>query len=141
MPHPIAYLSFNGNCTEAMRFYEKALGGKLEILLKAGDSPEAAHFGKEGADLILHADLELKGNGSLYGGDHMPHMGPYEGVKGVSLTLNYDTVDQAQRTFSALSEGGKITMPMQATFWAKIWGMFVDKFGVPWIINGERISV
>jgi PhnB protein len=141
MPHPIAYLSFNGNCAEAMRFYEKTLGGKLEVLMKAADSPMAEHFSKENGHLILHADLELAGNGSLYAGDHMPNCSAYEGIKGVSLTLNYATVEEAQRVFNALSEGGNVTMPMQPSFWAKAFGMLVDRFGTPWIVNGDRIPV
>jgi PhnB protein len=86
----------------------------------------------------LHASLALDGNGHLYAGDSPQNM-PYEGIKGVALTLNYDTVEQAQRVFDALAEGGKVTMPLQPTFWAKTWGMLIDKFGTPWIINGERI--
>lgn len=60
-------------------------------------------------------------------------------IKGIALTLNYDTVEQAQRVFHALADGGKITMPPQPTFWAKTWGMLIDKFGTPWIVNGERV--
>lgn len=66
---------------------------------------------------------------------------PYEGIKGVAITLNYATVAEAERVFKALSEGVKVTMPLQPTFWAKIWGMCVDRFGTPWIINGERIPL
>jgi len=69
-----------------------------------------------------HACLALDGNGYLYAGDCPAHL-PYEGIKGVALTLNYDTV----------------TMALQATCWAKVWGMLVDRFGTPWIVNGERI--
>jgi PhnB protein len=65
----------------------------------------------------------------------------YEGIKGVALTLNYDTVEQAQRVFGALAEGGTITMAMQPAFWAKTWGMLFDRFGTPWMVNGELIPV
>jgi PhnB protein len=88
----------------------------------------------------MHARLALDGNGILYGGDCPPDM-PYEGIKGVSLTLNYDTVEQAQRVFGALAEGGTVTMAMQPAFWAKAWGMLVDRFGTPWIVNGELIPL
>jgi PhnB protein len=85
----------------------------------------------------MHACLALDGNGYLYAGD-CPQNVPYEGMKGVALTLNYDT--QAERVFQALlADGGTVTVPLQATFWAKIWGMLVDRFGTPWIVNGERI--
>jgi PhnB protein len=140
MPHPIPYLAFNGNCADAMHFYERVLGGKLEILMRNADSPMAAQMPKQHEDRILHARLALPGGGYLYAGDCPPHM-PYQGIKGVGLTLNFDTVDQAQRVFNALAEGGSISMPLQPMFWAKIWGMLSDRFGTPWIINGELMDL
>jgi PhnB protein len=139
MPQPIAYLAFNGNCADAMRFYARALGGTLETMLRTADSPMAADVPPEFGDRILHACLALDGNGYLYAGDCPPHQ-PYEGIKGVALTLNYDTVAEAERVFQALlADGGTVTMALQATFWAKVWGMLVDRFGTAWIVNGERI--
>ena len=140
MPHPIAYLAFNGNCAEAMRFYEGALGGTLEVLMSGADSPMAAHIPKEAAHRILHARLALQDGGILFAGDAPEHV-PYEGIKGVSITLNYDTIAEAHKVFSALAAGGQVTMPMQPAFWAKTWGMLVDKFGTPWIVNGELIPL
>ncbi len=140
MPHPIAYLAFDGNCAEAMRFYERALGGKLEILMSGADSPMAAQIPKEHAHRILHARLALPGGGVLFAGDAPAHV-PYQGIKGVSLTLNYDTTAEAQRVFDALAAGGQVTMPMQPAFWAKAWGMLVDRFGAPWIVNGELLPL
>jgi len=66
---------------------------------------------------------------------------PYEGIKGVSITLSYDTAAEAQKVFDALAAGGKVTMPIQPAFWAKTWGMLVDKFGTPWIVNGELLPL
>jgi PhnB protein len=140
MPHPIAYLAFDGTCAEAMRFYERALEAKLEVLMTNGQSPVAEHCAPGTADRILHARLALPGGGVLMAGD-CPGGMPYEGIKGVSLTLNYDTVREAQRAFSALAEGGRVTMPMQPAFWAKTWGMLVDRFGAPWIVNGELLPL
>ena len=116
MPQAIAYLSFNGTCAEAMRFYERALGGKLEVLMSGADSPMAAHIPKEGAHRILHARLALPGGGVLYAGD-APTNVPYEGIKGVSITLNCDTTAEAQKAFDALAAGGQVTMPMSPAFW------------------------
>ncbi len=138
MPQPIAYLSFNGNCEEAMRFYERVLNGKLEKLIRNADAPCTEPMTPEQGNLVMHACLALDGNGLLYGGD-CPGSMPYEGIKGVSLTLNYDTVEEAQRVFDGLSEGGTVTMAMQPAFWAKTWGMLVDRFGTPWIVNGEML--
>jgi len=138
MPHPIAYLAFDGNCAEAVRFYEQALGGKLEVLTSCADSPMADQIPKEFGHRILHARLALPGGGLLFAGDAPAHV-PYEGIKGVSLTLNYDTVDEARAIFDKLVTGGQVTMPMQASYWAKAWGMGVDRYGVAWIVNGELL--
>jgi PhnB protein len=140
MPHPTPYLAFNGNCAEAMRFYARALDAKLEVLMTNGESPMAAHFPPETADRILHARLVLLGGGVLMAGDCPPNM-PYEGIKGVSIALNYDLVAEAERAFKALGENGTVTMPMQPTFWAKAWGMLVDQFGTSWIVNGELLPI
>ena len=139
MPQPIPYLAFDGNCAEAMRFYAKVLDGKLD-LMTFGQSPMADQTPKAAVNRIMHARLTLSGNGSLYGGDCPPQM-PYQGIHGVSIALNYDTVAQAERAFKALADGGKVTMPFGATFWAKGFGMLTDKFGCPWIVNGEMIEV
>lgn len=138
MTQAIAYLSFNGNCADAMRFYEKALHGKLEVLMSGADSPMAEHIPKEFAHRILHARLALDGGGLIYAGDCPAHL-PYEGIKGVSMTVDYPTVAEAEQVFNALAEGGQVTMPVQPAFWAKSWGMLVDKFGTAWIVNGEPI--
>ena len=140
MPHPIAYLGFNGNCADAMRFYERALDGKLEILMTNGQSPVASHCPPDSHDRIMHARLALPGGGILMAGD-CPGNLPYDGIKGVAIALNYDTVDEAKQRFQTLAEGGQITMPLQETFWAKIWGMAVDRYGTPWIINGELLPM
>ena len=136
MTQAIAYLAFNGNCAQAMRFYEQALGGKLEVLMSGAQSPMAEQIPKASAHRILHARLVLPGGGTLFAGD-CPENIPYEGIKGVSITVDYDTVAQAEKVFAALAEGGQVGMPMQPAFWAKRWGMLVDKFGTPWIVNGE----
>ena len=140
MTQAIAYLAFNGDCADAMRFYEKALGGKLEVLMNGADSPMAAQIPKESAHRILHARLALPGGGMLYAGD-CPESMPYEGIKGVSIAVDYPTVAQAEKVFQALADGGRVSMPMQPAFWAKSWGMLTDRFGTPWIVNGELIPI
>ena len=140
MTQAIAYLGFDGNCADAMRFYEQALGGKLEMLMSGADSPMAAQMPKEFLHRIMHARLALPGGGMLYAGD-TPANVPYEGNKGVSIPLDYPTVAEAQRVFDALAAGGRVTMAMQETFWARRFGMLVDRFGTPWIVNGEPLPV
>lgn len=138
MPQPIPYLAFDGNCAEAVRFYEQALGARTEILMRNADSPWAADMPREHGDRVMHACLKLPGGGTLYAGDCPPD-GRYAGIQGVALALDYDTVEEAQKVFDALAEGGQVTMPPQPTFWAKRWGMLIDRFGTGWIVNGERI--
>ena len=140
MTQAIAYLAFDGNCADAMRFYERALNGKLEVLMSGAESPMAADIPKEFADRILHARLVLPGGGMLYAGDAPANM-PYEGIKGVSIAVDYATVAEAEKVFAALAAGGQTSMPMQPTFWAKRFGMCTDKFGTPWIVNGEPLPV
>ena len=140
MTQAIAYLGFDGNCADAMRFYEQALGGKLEVLMSGADSPMAEQMPKEFRHRIMHARLALPGGGLLYAGD-APADVPYEGIKGVSITVDYATVAEAQRVFDALAAGGRVTMPMQEAFWARRFGMLVDRFGTPWIVNGEPVPI
>lgn len=128
-----AYLSFNGNCAEAMRFYAHALDARLETLLTVGQSPMAADSPPEVHGQVMHAYLVGPGF-TLMAGDAMGM--PFEGVKGVTMTLSYDSVDEARQRFAALAEGGTVTMAMTESFWAQIFGMVTDRFGVPWIVNG-----
>jgi PhnB protein len=128
-----AYLLFNGNCAEAMRFYEKTLGGKLNLMTNA-QSPIADKMPPGTGDRILHAHLELDGR-ALMASD-WPTDRPYEGMKGFSLSLSYPTVAEAKRVFDALSAGGKVTMPFEKTFWAESFGMLTDRFGTGWMVNG-----
>ena len=142
MTQAIAYLSYNGNCAQAMRFYEQALGGKLEIMMTGAQSPMADQMPKEFADRIMHACLVLPGGGTIYAGDHMtgdPACGgmPYEGIKGVMIAIDYPTTAEAERVFDKLADGGQVTMPMEETFWARRFGMCIDRFGTPWGVNGE----
>jgi PhnB protein len=140
MPQPIPYLAFDGNCAEAMRFYAQVLGGKLD-LLTFGESPMSEGTPKDALNRIMHARLALEGNGSLYAGDCPPGMA-YQGIHGVSIALNYGAVALAERVFHAMAaDGGKVTMAFAPTFWAKGFGMVTDKFGCPWIINGEMIDM
>ena len=138
MPQLDMYLTFNGNCADAMRFYERTLGGKLAMLMTHAESPMAAQTSPGSADRIMHARLVIDGR-ILMASDSMAGQ-PYEGMKGFSLSLVYPTVADAQRVFDALAEGGRVTMPLQKTFWAEAFGMLVDRFGTPWMVNGAMAS-
>ena len=88
----------------------------------------------------MHAYLSLPDGGSLYAGDAMPGT-PYTGMHGVMIAITFDTVGEAEKVFATLSEGGKVTMPLGPTFWAKTFGMLTDRYGTPWGINGESIPM
>ncbi len=139
MPQPIPYLAFDGACAEAMRFYAQVLRGTLGMMTNR-QSPFAERCPPEHLDRVAHAQLEFEDGMSLYAGDCPPGV-PYHGVHGVSITLNYDNVAEAQQVFDALAEGGTVTMPFSETFWAKKFGMLTDRFGCQWIVNGEPVRL
>ncbi len=139
------YLSLDGNTRQAFAFYEKALGAKIETMMSYADMPPmpagdagCADGPPPTGDGIMHACLALPGGAMLFAGDTPPGV-PYEGVKGVMLALQYDTVDEAHGAFHALSQGGQVTMPLAPSFWARTFGMLTDRFGVCWAVNGEPV--
>lgn len=139
MPQFIPYLAFNGNCKEAMHFYQKVFGGKITMMLSGAESPMADQVPKEYAHRIINARMVLKDGSTLMAGDAPAHM-PFNGQHGVTIALIYDTEAAGEQVFKALCDGGKITMPWGPTFWAKQFGMVTDKFGTSWAINGEEIA-
>jgi PhnB protein len=131
------YLTFDGNCEAAFRFYEKALGGKIEAMLTHEGSPAASQVPAHWLKKILHARLSVGGE-VLMGSDAPPDR--REPMKGFSVTLSVSDPREAERIFEALSEDATVRMPMQETFWALRFGMLVDRFGTPWMVNCERPS-
>ena len=134
----VPYLAFDGNCAEAMRFYAKVLGGKLEVMTNA-QAPFTMQMPKEHLQRVMHARLFLPNGATIFAGD-CPASTPYAGIHGVMVVLNFETVAQAERAFNGLAEDGKINMPIGESFWAKRFGMLIDKFGCPWGINGELLD-
>jgi PhnB protein len=145
------YLSFCGNTREAFAFYAQALGAEIQAMLRFADMP-APPAGDDGCaggpppgadgagDGIMHACLALPGGALLMAGDVPPGM-PFDGMQGVMLALQYDTVAQAEQAFAALLPGGQVTMPLAPAFWARTFGMLTDRFGVSWAINGEPLPM
>jgi PhnB protein len=130
-----AYLTFNGNCGTAMRFYAQALGGALDPITTFGDSPACDHVPADYRDKIMHARLQV-GDQVLMASDGMP-TDSYDGIKGCAIALNVDSVAEAERVFKALSDKGNVIMPLDKTFWSVSFGMLVDQFGVSWMVNCE----
>ncbi len=126
------YLNFNGQCEEAFRFYAQVLGGELEALLPYAGSPAEAEVPADWGHKIMHAHLNL-GDWVVMGADCPPSQ--YDVPQGFSISLQFLDMAKAEQIFQALAEGGTIQMPLAETFWAKRFGMVVDKFGTPWMIN------
>ena len=126
------YLTFNGQCEAAFKFYEQCLGGKIVMMMTHGESPMAEKTAEAWRNKILHAQLTI-GDIVLMGSDAPPDY--FEKPQGFSVNLQFEDVAEAERVFQALSESGTVRMPLQETFWAKRFGMFVDRFGIPWMVN------
>lgn len=131
------YLSFNGQCEAAFKFYEKLLGGKIEALIPHEGTPAADHVPAEWRGKIMHARLVL-GDQILMGSDTPPDH--YQKPQGFSVTVSIKNPAEAERIFHALVEDGKVTMPFGETFWATRFGMLTDQFGIPWMINCEKAA-
>ncbi|CAI8748786.1 MULTISPECIES: VOC family protein [Pseudomonas] len=130
------YLIFNGDCAAAFKFYAQSLQGTLEVMMTFGESPAREHVPAEYHNLIIHTRL-LVGDQAIMGSDSTPDR-PYAGIHGCSISLNVDSIAEAERVFAALADQGTVQMPLEATFWAARFGMLVDRFGASWMINCEK---
>ena len=132
MPGVETYLTFHGNCADAMRFYEKTLGAKIEFMMTHGESPMADKAPPDFRDKVMHGSMTI-GDQVLMAADVAPE--GYEEPKGISLSLQMNDTSEAERVFNELAKGGRIVLPLEKTFWAARFGMLVDRFGIPWLIN------
>jgi PhnB protein len=132
--HLNPYLLFNGDCEQALKFYEQALGAKIEAKMTFAGSPAAEQAPPEWGDKVLHASIVI-GETTVFASDAPP--GHYEQPKGMSVSISLNDKDKGEHIFKALAEGGTTQMPFQQTFWAAGFGMCVDRFGIPWIVNCE----
>lgn len=129
------YLSFKGNCEEAFTFYEQCLGGKLRAIFRYGGSPLSDRAPADWQDKVMHGSLSI-GEQVLMGADVAPD--GYEEPKGFSLSIQLKKTADAERIFHELANDGRVVMPLEKTFWAARFGMVVDRFGIPWLINCEE---
>jgi PhnB protein len=132
------YLNFSGNCESAFNFYTKTLGGKITLLMRLGESPMADEVPVEMKDKIMHATLELPDGGVLMGADH-PH-GKKVSPAGFYVSVQVKGAAEAERIFKALSEGGQVQMAFQKTFWSPGFGMCIDRFEIPWMVNCAAVA-
>ena len=129
-----SYLHFNGRCEEAFKFYEKVLGGKIEAIFPHEGTPAAEHVPPEWRKKIMHVRLSV-GDQVLMGSDVPP--GHYNQPQGFRVNISVKNPADAERIFKALADKGKVTMPLEKTFWAQRFGMVNDQYGTPWMINCE----
>jgi PhnB protein len=133
MKEIVTYLNFDGNCKQAMQFYKQCLGGELHM---APFSEGPGNIPVEAKDRILHARLAA-GPAILMASDTMPGS-PFKQGTNFSICLNPESLAEAEKVFSALAEKGKVTMPLQDTFWGARFGSLTDQFGVNWMVNYEK---
>ena len=129
------YLNFGGNCRDALTRYQEIFGGEL-VLLPFSEMPasEEMDVPADQADLIMHGALTLDDDLLMASDDPSGNATP---VRGVNINYSVTDVAEAERVFAGLAEGGEVTMPLAETFWSPKFGMCVDRFGIPWMVNVE----
>ncbi len=133
MKEVVTYLTFDGNCRDAMDFYRTCLDADLELMPFSSapiDMPKAADPTN---DRIMHASL-TKGTRLLMASDTMPGM-PFQPGNNFSVSIQCESAEEIDRLFKAIGENGKVTMPLQDTFWGARFGMLTDQFGIQWMFN------
>jgi PhnB protein len=126
------YLHYDGNCEAALKYYQKVLGAKIEAMFPFGDGPPEMQVPPDYKKKIMHAKVTIDGE-VLMASDAPP--GHFNKPQGFSVSLQVEDPTDAERKFKALAEGGTINMPFGKTFFSKGFGMCVDQFGIPWMVN------
>ena len=136
--HISPYLNFNGRCSEAFAFYAKTLGGTITFTQTFGESPMKDTVPSEWRDKVMHTTLTIE-NQQLMGSDAPPPH--YAAPQGMTVSLQLASPQEGERIFNALAEGGQVRMPFGQTFWSAGFGMVVDRFGIPWMVNCDVAAV
>jgi PhnB protein len=126
------YLFFDSNCEAAFKFYQKVLGGKIELMLRNSEGPPEMESAPDRKDKIMHARMSIDGE-IIMASDAPPSH--FHKAQGFAVSITVDDPAEAERKFTALSEGGSVNMPFSKTFFSKGFGMCVDQFGIPWMVN------
>jgi PhnB protein len=127
------YVNFSGTCAEAFRYYEKQLGGKINMLMTHGEAPDQSQIPPERKNAVLHARITIGGT-ELLGADVPSALA----MRSAYLSLGVESDAEAERIFAALADGGEVFMPMQETFFASRFAQLRDRFGINWMILHER---
>src|SRR3954449_6671280 len=134
--HLTTYLNYGGNCAQAFRFYEQHLGGKILMMTTHGEAPNPGGVPAEWSNAILHARIEI-GGATLMGADIPPDR--FQPMRSAYLSLTLDSIEEAERIYALLSEGGQIFMKMEETFFARRFAMLRDRFGTSWMLLHEAL--
>ena len=126
------YLFYDGTCEAAFRFYEKVLGGRIELLLRNSEGPPEMGTAPDRMQKIKHARMSIEGE-VLMASDAPPDH--FHKPQGFAVSITVDDPAEAERRFRALSESGTVNMPFGKTFFSKGFGMCLDQFGIPWMVN------
>ena len=129
------YLNFAGNTEEAFTFYRSVFGGEFTTLQRYKDTPEAGRVPEKEKEKLMHVSLPVGKGNSLMAADPPESMGRLIAGNNFHLLLEAESKDEAEKLFKGLSAGGKVTMPLNDTFWGSYFGMLVDKFGIQWMVN------
>jgi PhnB protein len=130
------YVFFDGDCAEAMKFYEQVFKTPVEMMMFESEAPGAKPVAAGKKSPVIHARLPLYG-GALMASDWIADR-PFERKQGFYVSLICPDVKEARRIFEAFADGGQVNMPFEKTFWAEGFGMVIDKFGTPWMVNGPE---
>lgn len=130
------YLSFNGDCAEAFKFYADTFGGNIEGIMRYSDMPDGGEMPPGSENHVMHARMSI-GDTVLMGADVPPGM-QNATPQGFCVSIHVNEPAEADRIFNTLAESGSVQMPIQETFWAARFGMMTDKYGTPWMINCEK---
>jgi PhnB protein len=132
------YLTFKGNCEEAFNFYQSVFGGSFPYVGRFNEMPaqDGQKIPESEGNKIMHISLPISKETILMGSDSSDAFG-HATVAGnnFSISINADSEEEAKKLFNGLSAGGKVTMPLEKTFWGALFGMFTDKFGIQWMVN------
>lgn len=136
------YLTFDGNCEEAFNFYKSVFGGEFPYIGRFNEMPPVEGrpepSAEEGAK-IMHVSLPISRETVLMGSDTSEAFGQTTVIgTNISISINTDSEEEADKLFNGLSAGGKVTMPLEKTFWGAYFGMFTDKFGINWMVNYDE---
>lgn len=136
------YLIFNGNCEEAFLFYKSVFGGEFPYIGKFGDMPadeNTPKLSESDANRVMHVTLPIGKETLLMGSDSNTASGDVKFGHNISISINTDSIAEADKLFNGLSAGGHVSMPMNKTFWGAYFGMFTDKFGIDWMVNFDEV--